>query len=406
MASLALLLKQDGYFVFGEDVSDFISTQEELEKENISILPLNSFPNIDADFFIVGHAFEDTKKILEEQKKKYTFYNRFLQSYLKKEPVISIAGSHGKTTCVGLIAHLLDASFLRGDGHAKRRKSKYFFLESCEYKNHYFAYSPKEIILLNVDYDHVDFFKSREEYEESFRIFLKKATSVYLPYKEKHLLSPFHHAITFGEEDEATYSYKNISMNEKNLNFSIFYQGKEVERIHTILKGKQFIPLLTVCYAFCKEHLEIFPTDKMDTFSLASRRFNIEKVENQILIDDYAHHPNQIRLHYENLCYLYKKRKKIAIFEGDRYSRVFALKKDFEKVLSLFDEVYLFPLAKMQENEGKDDRILHIKNAKYILSIKEILSRWDFQKEYVFSFMSSKEMKKEKDILKNAIQKK
>ena len=87
---------------------------------------------------------------------------------------------------MALLSHLLNCSYLKGDGESSfNSKKDYFILESCEYQDHFLIYEPKQIILTNVDYDHVDYFLNEEEYINSFEKFLRKTTIKFIPYSLK-----------------------------------------------------------------------------------------------------------------------------------------------------------------------------------------------------------------------------
>lgn len=386
MTSLAILLKQDGYEVEGEDVANYIQTEENLKKNNIKINDIGSYKNVIADIFIVGHSFE-TK--VDNINNIVINYSNFLSFYLQNKGLVSICGSHGKTSMVGLLSHITNSSFLRGDGNSNYiENSEKFILESCEYKDHFLLYKPEEIILLNIDFDHSDYFKNYKQYLLSFKKFISKAKRSFVPYKLRRI---FKNSITIGNSKNADFYYKNVVLNKDYLEFDIYCFKEFSTHIKTKLKGIQFIELITFGYAYCYINDLDFDANKLDTFDLAKRRFNIKKYGINYVIDDYAHHPSQINLHYKNICYLFKGFKRIAIFEPDRYSRLLTFKKDFIKVLSKFDEVYILPLPNMDENINKSNKIIKNKKFKFINSIDEI--KMDKTQNTVYSFMSSKEMK-------------
>lgn len=393
MSSLAILLKKNNNYVIGEDVNDYIQTEDSLKENNINILPLNSYKNIDADIYIIGHSFED--KIIIENKIVIS-YSVFLSFYLNKKGLVSICGSHGKTSMVGLLSHLINSSYLRGDGRSDIIKnSNKFVLESCEYKDHFLYYNPEEIILLNIDYDHCDYFKDYKQYLNSFIKFLSKAKRSYVPYK---LRNKFINSITIGKSKKADFSYQNVIINKDYMEFDIYSFSSFALHIKTKLKGIQFIKMLTFCYAFCKINDIDFDINKIETFESAKRRFNIVKIINSTyIIDDYAHHHKQIKMHYDNIKMIYKNYKYVAIFEPDRYSRFNKFKSKFKKALLKFDYIYILPFPDMDENVNKSNRLIKHKRIKYIESINEmkILN----EDNVIYSFMSSKEMKENIEVV-------
>ena len=154
MASLANILLDDGYEVVGSDVNNYIFTEERLKKRNVKIFSLDNKEYLDNYFIIVGHNFMDEYLIKDFQKKHLPFleYNKFLSFYLKKDNLVCCSGSHGKTTLVGLLACGSDkSSFLRGDGYGKKQINEdFFFLEACEYQEHFLVYKPYFSFICNI----------------------------------------------------------------------------------------------------------------------------------------------------------------------------------------------------------------------------------------------------------------
>ena len=175
MSSLAQILDDDHYNIVGSDVDKYIFTEESLLKRNIKIESLNSQNYKNADLLIVGHDFMDNYflNILRKNNIPFLEYNEFLNFYINKSRLVSICGSHGKTTLSKMITLIDDKySYLVGDGEGKKSKNEEFFiLESCEYKNHFLKYNPFFLIITNIDYDHIDYFKNEEEYINSFKKF-------------------------------------------------------------------------------------------------------------------------------------------------------------------------------------------------------------------------------------------
>ena len=119
MAGLCHILLDDGYEVTGLDVDNYIFTQDNLIKRGVKIHSLNDTSFKDNYFVIVGHAFKDDflLKQLNKDNIPYLEYHKFLSFYFNKNKLISICGSHGKTTMVGLLSCYDNVSFLRGDGY-------------------------------------------------------------------------------------------------------------------------------------------------------------------------------------------------------------------------------------------------------------------------------------------------
>ena len=169
MSSLAKILLSLNEEVRGCDYLETFYTENGLE--NIKIDNLNNYLLSKEYIYIIGNAFVN-HEIVTAIKNNYQYYTypEFIKNYFQKYIFIAISGSHGKTQTTKLLAHILDHSIgLIGDGSFKVDDNpKYFLLEACEYKNTFLNYNPDISLILNVDYDHVDFFKTEEDYQLAF----------------------------------------------------------------------------------------------------------------------------------------------------------------------------------------------------------------------------------------------
>ena len=207
MSSLAMLLKDLGHEVKGSDYNKYIFTQDELKKKNIEIKKFNVDNLDDVNLVVVGHNFIDSDNIeLVEAKKrgiKVLEYNECLASLLSDYYSIAVCGSNGKSTTTALISSILDeiedTSFLIGSGESKgNKKSEYFTFEACEYKRHFLKYYPNLILINNIDYDHIDYFKSEKDYINAFFEFIKQSRDKIVVNGDDKNLKKLRGAIFFG----------------------------------------------------------------------------------------------------------------------------------------------------------------------------------------------------------------
>ena len=166
MASLAHILLDKGYEVEGCDTLDYVYTQDELLKRNVKIYNFDEYEYKKDDVVIFGHSFKDSEEvdIARFFVDKVYEYHEFLSLIIKESKLsIGISGSHGKTWTTGLISFLLDkltnVSYLIGDGEGKYNGKDIFIFEACEYQEHFLMYECDIALVLNIDYDHVDYFK-------------------------------------------------------------------------------------------------------------------------------------------------------------------------------------------------------------------------------------------------------
>lgn len=406
MAALASILYEDGYEVAGSDVEKKLLTDDNLLEKGIHIYKLNDKEYLKYDLVIIGHDFINESLIEELYKNKilYFEYHQFLDYYLDNNKLISICGSHGKTTLVNILGLLNpNCSYLRGDGEGKKLElDKYFFLESCEYKNHFLTYNPKEIIITNIDYDHIDFFKTKKQYINAFNNFAQKSNKIYINYSDRKKIK-HHNKITFGRNKRATYNYKIIEEISNKVYISIFKKSNLIINLELYNYGDYFLELIVGAIAFMNENnISLKNIEKsMQKYTPARQRFEQIIIGENVIILDYAHHPKQILNNYKIISKKYKKNIKIAIFRGDRFSRIFYFKKDIIKALKKYDYAFVLPLPNMKENEGKTVDVIVTKKIKKIQDISEIDYLFSENKKYSISLMSSKPFFNEIEYLKS-----
>ena len=136
MASLFCMLKDDGYEVIGSDVDNYIYTEEILQQRKAVILPLSDKTYLNNCFVIIGHDFIEPYIISDLKKNNipYLEYHKFLNFYINKNKLVSIAGSHGKTTLSSLLSHSINSSYLIGNGNGKMDNNSKYLDEICKIK--------------------------------------------------------------------------------------------------------------------------------------------------------------------------------------------------------------------------------------------------------------------------------
>ena len=342
MSALALLLNDDGYIVEGSDVNKYIFTEERLKSKNIKIHSLSNLNYLKNYFVIIGHDFYEKYLIDFLTKKKIPFmeYHKFLSFYIKRNSLVSVCGSHGKTTMVGLLSQGSDdSSFLRGDGYGKKSNNEdFFFLESCEYKDHFLEYCPQDIIITNIDYDHVDYFKNEKMYIDSFNKFAKKGKNVLIDYDDRDKLN-IKDYLTFGINPNADFNIKNFDISINGIKGDFYFRsGFVISFQFNQLYG---VPLLKdICCVLGFYYLKNYDLNKvinnLKKFKMADKRFNVCNYDNYVIIEDYAHHPSQMSVNFSNVKLLFNNFKHIAIYKPDRESRLKYFKKGVEFHAFLF----------------------------------------------------------------------
>lgn len=377
--ALASLLIQMGNKVCGVDKKEAINDY----KGKLKVFDINYFKPIKKYFYIYGNAFKDHPLTILIKNLGYDIlsYKEMVNS-LSFQTKIQISASHGKTFTTGLLAHLLASSCLIGDGTAKYKNDLEFVYEGCEYQNTFLSYYPNMLIILNVDYDHVDFFKTREEYFEAFKNAAANASSLIIE-ADIDINHPNKH--TFSLSNKNAELYGNIIF-QNNL-YSIIkltYKGISKEFKSPFITKYENENLLGAILAslLLGRHLEEI-VGRLKSFKRPKRRMNVRVIKGKILVLDYAHHPTQLKALYEYVNNSYPNMKKTIIYEGHTLSRSLYFKEKYKEMLGLFDEVYLYPIYYAREERSSKEReyYKYLRYSKY--TVKKIIKKIKNEKQII-----------------------
>jgi UDP-N-acetylmuramate--alanine ligase len=367
MSALAQVLNDMGYFVQGSDVETVYFTQKPLEEKEITILPFHA-QNIEEGMCVIaGNAFGDNHvEIAECLKSEVPLYryHQFLGEFVQGFTNIAVAGAHGKTSTTGLLSHVLKAirptSFLIGDGTGKGEPdSDYFVFEACEYKRHFLAYQPDYAIITNIDFDHPDYFKGIEDVLDAFDSLSRQVKKrIVACGDDQHVrrLQPPVPVLHYGFSQKNDLYASNIETDVTGVTFDVFYKRRKVENFTIPMFGRHNILNALAVIGICLS--EGLPMDlvkqQLSTFQGVKRRFSEKRKEDNILIDDYAHHPTEIKATIEAVRAKYPDKRLVAIFQPHTFTRTEMFLHEFAQVLSEADETYLCDIfGSARENQGK-----------------------------------------------------
>lgn len=376
MSALAQIMKNLGYDVQGSDVETHFFTEEGLIKEGIKVLPFDE-KNIQEGMKIVrGATFTDehpeVKKALELGIPMFS-YADMVGSLTRKFKTICVAGCHGKTTTTSMMAHVLNsikgANYLIGDGTGySNKENEFFILESCEYRRHFLAYNPYYAIITNIDLDHVDYFKDINDVVDAYNEFANKAEKMIIacgddPYT--HYLDVNKPIFFYGIDDDNDIIAKNIEYKSDGTSFEVFVEDNYYGFFDLPIYGKHMLldalAVIAVCYY---ERLEVKEVSKIfKTFEGARRRFSETKVDDDtIIIDDYAHHPNEVKATIKSVKQKYPDKKIVTIFQPHTFSRTKEFASALAAAMNLADYSYVLevhPAREKQEDfEGVTSKLI------------------------------------------------
>ena len=354
MSALAIYLKKNSINVTGSDIAHNANTVI-LEKYKIPVFIGHKSSNIkDRDIIFYSSAIKNNPEIKEAKKNKIPCYNRskLLQLICKDKFTIVVSGSHGKTSTTSILGHLLvraglnptiiSGGIMQNFGqNIYLTDSNYVVVEADESDGTVFKLSPRYLLFLNVDREHIDFYKSYSNFKSKIKNYIlsqiKKDVKIFINNDDNFLFSLKKYSKnlkTFGSNTKADYSYKLKELSDKKSSFQI-YKGKKIisNSLTTNLLGEHNVQNLTAVLSIIDDlGYEIKKSHILD-FKGTKRRMNIlGKLKKTTFIDDYAHHPTEIDK-LINIISLYKKKIVILIIEPHRYSRLNDLYKEYLHVL-------------------------------------------------------------------------
>lgn len=383
MSSLAQIMRDLGNEVQGSDIQNYVFTEVALKNNGIKILPFNA-DNIKEDMVIVqGNAFPDTHEEIvraHELKIEVIRYHDFLGHIINQYTSVAVTGAHGKTSTTGLLSHVMNGdkktSFLIGDGTGLGiPASDYFAFEACEYRRHFLSYHPDYAIMTNIDFDHPDYFKDVDDVFNAFQEMAQNVKKAIIAWGDDEHLRKIEADVPvyyYGfSKDDDVYA-DNLKISEKGTQFDVYIKNEYYDTFlspqfgdHNILNG---LAVITISYL---ENLNVDNIKAaLETFGGVKRRFNETKIGNQVLVDDYAHHPREISATIETARKKYPNKDVIAVFQPHTFSRTQAFLDEFADCLSLADTTFLCEIfGSIRENTGNltiQDLIQRIDGAKLI----------------------------------------
>ncbi|MDK6809798.1 UDP-N-acetylmuramate--L-alanine ligase [Ligilactobacillus agilis] len=400
MSSLALILKDKGCKVAGSDIDKYTFTQRGLEQAGIEVLPFSA-QNIKEGMTIVkGNAFGEDHEEIKRAKElglKVQTYPETVEMLVTETTSIGVAGAHGKTSTSGLLAHVLSGvaptSFLVGDGTGKGiSASRFFVFEADEYRRHFVAYHPDYTIMTNIDFDHPDYFTGIDDVCDAFETLARNTKKGIFAYGEdKHLRKlkydvPVHF---YGTEADDEFRAENIKRTTKGSTFDVYHFDEFVGSYQIPMFGEHNVlnSLAVIAVAYFEKVDQDEIKRELLTFKGVKRRFSEKRVADMVIIDDYAHHPAEIKATLDAARQQYPDKKIIAVFQPHTFSRTIALMDEFAASLNLADKVFLTEIfSSIREKDGKvsaKDLGAKITKGGTILSMDNMSPLLDFHDDVV-----------------------
>lgn len=378
MSGLAEILLAEGFSVSGSDTNKSNLTKQ-LEAKGITIFYKQLASNITSNIDLVVYTaairedneeFQAVKAMNIPSLTRAELLGQIMDNYNNS---IAVSGTHGKTTTTSMISQVLleaqtDPTITVGGilsaihGNLRIGNSEVFISEACEYTNSFLNFRPKYSIILNVEAEHLDFFKDLDDVRNSFHKFAANtradgATIINgeIENFEELVADLPQEIITYGFSSEYDYYATNISFDEKACGiFTAMHKGTEIASVHLSVPGKHNISNALATIALSNLlNLDINAIlSGLNKFGGADRRFQYKGSFNGVtVIDDYAHHPTEIRASLDAAA-KYPHKRLVLVFQPHTFSRTKAFLNEFADVLSTVDMVVLADIYAAREKNS------------------------------------------------------
>ncbi len=375
MSGIAEILNNFGVIVTGSDISNS-EIINKLQKSGISVTIGHDFENLSkADIVVYSAAINENDPEMQKAKElnietceRCDFLGLLTKAFSN---TIGISGTHGKTTTTSLVSLCfleagLDPSIQVGallkaiDGNYKVGSSEHFIIEACEYVESFLKFSPKSEIILNIDNDHLDYFKTFENIKNAFIKYVKLIPDdglLVVNGDDSNCIDLLQYTnatkLTYGITNKNTdfFAVNIVFDNNGFPAFDVYKKDKFFERIQLRIPGMHNVLNALACIALCDYYgiNSNYIKSALQKFTGAHRRFEYKgTVNNATVFDDYGHHPTEIIATAKALMNK-KYNKSWVVFQPHTYSRTKTLLNDFAKALLNFDNIIITDIYAARE---------------------------------------------------------
>ncbi len=373
MSGLAEVFYSLGFLISGSDISVNDNIQR-LKKYNIPVYIGHKAENVDGkDVVIYSSSIRsDNPEIVRAHQLRIPVIRRaeLLAELVRMKYSILISGAHGKTTTTSLISTLfIDAGLNptviiggrlnRFGTNAILGSGEYLVAESDESDGSFLSLLPTIAIITNIDREHLDFYGNFDSIKKAFVDFANKVPfyGFVLACNENEGVRDIlpmikRRVVTYGFSENSDYYAKGIDLGPQGISFDAYKGGEFIMRFHSSLMGRHNV-LNSLAVVVIGDELQI-PyqkiKDSLANFRGIGRRFDIKGEKNGILvIDDYGHHPTEIKATLDTLN-LINRRRVFVVFQPHRFTRTRALFQDFVEVLKGVENLILMDIYSAQES--------------------------------------------------------
>ena len=379
-SAIAEILNRNGYKVSGSDLRASSFTQH-LQQQGIEVFIGHQASNVENAELVIytSAASDDNPELTAAMEKGSPCLSRaemLGQLMLGYSDSIAIAGTHGKTTTTSMVTRIFndskhDPTALVGGyfedikSNVRIGASQLFITEACEYKENFLAFYPKVGVILNIDEDHLDYYRDLDQIVNAFVKFSENIQDNGLlilngdDYNAKKVIPYYKGKLkTFGLSDNCDYIAKNITYNHMGCaSFDVFHGEGKLTKIDLTVPGQHNVYNALAAFVTgiqFSDDVELIST-RLNSFKNANRRFEyIGKTDLYTVVDDYAHHPNEIKATLDAATRIESVNRIRCIFQPHTYSRTKELLHGFSSAFGSADEIILCDIYAAREVDHGD----------------------------------------------------
>ncbi len=373
MSAIGILLREQGVAVTGSDLRLSPLTDKVVALGGV-IREGHDAANVgDAQLVVTtAAAGDDNVEIAEARRRGIPVILRaeMVARLMQDKRVIAVAGSHGKTTTSSLVAFILREAGLKPmyllggesvdlDGHASWGDGDLCVVEADEYKRAFHEYSPAFSIVLNVEADHLDYYGTAEAYHEAFVEFARRTVDGGMLFACAD--DPGSRAVgaeagvatsLYGFSEEAEWCAQDVSSGPEGVSFRLARGGETLGELRSTITGDHFVRNATVAAAVALAAGADFATIQraIATFRGAARRFQrVGEAAGVLVMDDYAHHPTEVRATIAAARSRFPGKRLIGVYQPHTYSRIAYLWDDWVRCWEGLDELVVLETSPARE---------------------------------------------------------
>ncbi len=421
MSTLAQILYDLGNEVSGyDDVVEYKYTEVGLKKRNIQIFHDQTHSLAKDTIVTYSVAFSENHPEIKRVKElglKIVKYNELMGEVISMFTSIGVSGTHGKTTTSSLIKHIIEQEeecnyFIgAGDGYAKK-DNRYFVVESDEFNRHFLAYHPTYAVITNIEAEHLECYKDVNEIRKAFEQFANQTKKIIVANGDNEQVKNIkfkNEVIFYGVDKDNDVIISDIELSQQGSKFALYKNDECLGEYFVPLFGKHMVYDTVAGIILCKElgiSNEIIEK-ALVTFHNAKRRLDEEVVNGTIILDDYAHHPTEIKVTLEAIRQKYPNKRLVVVFVPNTYSRTRDFKDEFVEAFKMADKAYLTEIDCNREDPNDYPGI----NSSYIVNdmengeliSEETIDKLKNEKDSVVCFMGCASVEEIKTAFKNIL---